>query len=111
MKICPICNREIPTGAESRHHLIPETNKSVKNKYSTVAKKETVDLHQVCHRKIHSVLTNKELAQIYNSIDLIAAHQEIQKFAKWVRKKPIDFDDTHKISKSMKKKIKYKRGN
>ena len=111
MGTCPLCNREIPAGAESRHHLIPETSKSVKNKYSTVAKKETVDLHEVCHRKVHSLFTNRELAQTYNSVNLIAAHPDIQKFVKWVRKKPIEFNDTHKMSKSMKDKVKYKRGN
>jgi len=63
------------------HHLVPKTFKG----------KETVPVHKICHRKIHSLWTEKELANYYNTLERIKEHEEIQKFARWVSKKPLDY--------------------
>ena len=63
------------------HHLVPKTFKG----------KETVTLHRICHRKIHSVFQERELLKYYNTIERIREHTEIQKFAAWVAKKPLDY--------------------
>ena len=80
MEKCPICNRELGAVIDE-HHLIPKT----------FGGKEKVTLHKICHRKIHSVFTERELEKWYNTIEHLLRHDEIAKFAKWVTKKDIDY--------------------
>lgn len=77
---CPICDRPLETYWDE-HHLIPKTFKG----------KETVLIHKMCHRKIHSVFTERELAKYYNTIERILEHEHIQTFVKWVSKKDPGF--------------------
>lgn len=50
-----------------------------------------MDVHPICHRKIHSVLTERELARSYSTPEALRAHPEIARFVNWVRKRPPDF--------------------
>jgi hypothetical protein len=77
---CPLCGRELGIFV-NRHHLIP----------NTFSGKETVKLHTVCHDMIHRTFTERELIKYYHTIDRILENEEIQKFIKWIGKKPIDF--------------------
>ena len=81
--ICVICNREMPDDPfySDDHHLIPKSKKG----------KDAVRIHRMCHNKIHSVWSEKELADYYNTPERIKSHDEIIKFVKWFSKKPIDF--------------------
>lgn len=91
---CPLCDREMIEGPTvDLHHLIPKSKGG----------KETVLLHLVCHRKIHSVFTEKELARSYNTIESLKKHQEIQKFIEWVSKKDPAFIVRHTEHKNKKK--------
>ena len=83
MKVCPLCEREIPPKLESRHHLIPKLKGG---KHGPIA-----ILHTICHSKIHSLFTEAELAKNYSSIDQLKAHPDIQKFVNWISKRPADF--------------------
>ncbi len=83
LKICPLCGREIPVHLESRHHLVP---RSKGGKHGPV-----VILHKPCHSKIHSVLSEKELARGYDTIEKLLGHEEIARFARWIGKRPPDF--------------------
>lgn len=78
---CPLCGRDIPSGQEDKHHLIPKTFKG----------KELVSLHKICHRTIHATLTERELLQYYHTIERLLENDTIRKFVKWVSKKPNDF--------------------
>ena len=78
---CQICNRELGTVLIDEHHLIPKTFKG----------KETISIHKVCHRKLHSVFTPREMQHYYHTVERLREHEEIQKFIKWVAKKPIDY--------------------
>ena len=51
MLMCPLCNRELGTEWIDEHHLIPKTFKG----------KETITLHRICHEKIHSTFSEREL--------------------------------------------------
>jgi len=88
-KTCPLCQREMPEGTYNDHHLIPATFKG----------KETVALHNICHQKLHSVFSEREMQHYYHTIDRLLEHEEIQKFIKWVKKYPPEFytgnKDTH----------------
>jgi len=81
--ICPLCQRLIPSGKESRHHLVP--------KLKGGAKGATVLLHEICHRKIHSLFTEAELAKDFSTIEKLMKNQELQYFVAWVAKKPPEF--------------------
>ncbi|MGI9242748.1 MAG: HNH endonuclease [Verrucomicrobiales bacterium] len=85
MKICPLCQREIPPELESRHHLTPKLRGGTHGPIAV--------LHSTCHSKIHSVFTETELARRYNSIDKVLTNHEIQTFVRWIQRRPIDFAD------------------
>lgn len=94
MKTCALCGRELGTNEDNinKHHLVPKE----------YGGKITVVLHRICHRKIHSIFSNKELAKRYHTIDNLLSHPLIQAFVKWVKSKPIDF---YAPTKDMKKKV------
>ena len=78
---CPICGRQMISGPSTdRHHWIPKSQKGEDWDY----------LHRVCHKKIHSLYTEKFLAKTLNTPEKLLAQEEIQKFIKWVRKQPIE---------------------
>ncbi|MEL7231679.1 MAG: HNH endonuclease, partial [Pseudomonadota bacterium] len=52
-ELCPLCGRPLGRRIE-RHHVIPKSKGG----------REVVDLHPICHRKIHSVFSNTELARL-----------------------------------------------
>ena len=64
-----------------RHHLVPKTYKG----------KEQFPIHKICHRKIHSVLTEKELLREYHTWETLRTHPEIEAFIAWVAKKEPGF--------------------
>jgi hypothetical protein len=77
---CPICLRPLGSRRE-KHHLVPRSEGG----------RETVEVHPICHRKIHSVLTERELATGYATPDALRTHPEIAAFVKWVARRPPDF--------------------
>ena len=90
---CPICGRELIKGKSiNEHHLIPKTYKG----------KALITLHIICHTKIHSVFTEKELRDYYHTVERLREHPEMQKFIKWVRKKEPEFYHRNKRMKSKK---------
>ena len=81
---CPICDREMWEGSSvDKHHFYPKCKGG----------KETELIHKICHRKIHSIFTEKELAKTYNNAEMVKQHPDIVKFIKWVAKKEPDFYD------------------
>jgi len=82
MNNCPLCGRELDDTADL-HHLIPRSKKG----------KETVRLHKICHNKIHSLFDEKLLATHYNSIEKLLESEAIQRFIKWIKNKPKDYND------------------
>jgi hypothetical protein len=88
VEICPLCAREIPASQRDEHHLVPKLKGG----------KETQALHRICHRQIHALFSEAELAQKYATIEALLLHPDIQKFVKWIKTKPIDFVDGSKLS-------------
>jgi len=82
--LCPLCGRELAEPI-SRHHLMP-LSKGGKDT-------PTIRMHKICQVKVHSVLTETELKNYYNTIDRIQEQEEIAKFIKWVKKKDPEFYD------------------
>jgi len=58
---------------------------------------EIVDLHRICHNKIHAVFTERELAKHFHTFERLLEHEEIRKFVSWVRRKPPEFYSRHDL--------------
>ncbi|MCA1245122.1 hypothetical protein [Massilia sp. MS-15] len=78
---CPLCGRVLGNVNIDRHHLVPKSFKG----------KEQFPIHKICHRKIHSALTERELLQHYHTWDALRGHADIRSFIDWVAKKPPGF--------------------
>lgn len=79
--ICPLCKRPIPDSEKDAHHLVPKSKGG----------RETQYLHRVCHRQIHALLTETELARNYNHVEALLAHPDIARFVAWIQAKPDNF--------------------
>ncbi len=79
--LCPLCGRELGTLNIDRHHLVPKSLKG----------KEQFPIHKICHRKIHSAFTERELLRSYHTWDALRGHDEIRAFIEWVARKPPEF--------------------
>ncbi|MEM6682578.1 MAG: HNH endonuclease [Pseudomonadota bacterium] len=78
--ICRLCGRALGDRSEA-HHVVPKSKGG----------RQTVLLHPICHRKIHRVFTNKQLADFAGDLDALKTHPEIAAFIKWLQRKPPDF--------------------
>ena len=92
LPVCAICQRDIPVSQQDDHHLIPKSKNG----------KITQTLHRVCHRQIHALFSENELAKTYNSAEVLLTHPEIKKFVAWVRTKPPNFLPSVKQSTRLK---------
>ncbi|MDM5316797.1 HNH endonuclease [Fictibacillus sp. b24] len=75
---CELCRRE-PVEL-TVHHLIP---KEEGGRFS-----ETANLCIPCHKQIHFLYTNAELALLYATIESLRNAPDFKKFLKWLRKQP-----------------------
>ncbi len=90
--ICPLCDRNIPKTQIDAHHLVPKSHRAT----------ETVMLHRICHRQIHALFTETELARQFNTIEKLKSHEEILRFIDWVKQKPDDFFERSRKSHRLK---------
>lgn len=83
--ICALCGRPIPDGVpQSQHHLIPRLRGGKGG--------PTVLLHHLSHREIHATLSENELAREWNTPEKLRAHPRLEKFIRWIRKRPPEFN-------------------
>ena len=78
---CSICNRLTPPQYQEKHHLIPKSQKG----------KETIIVCCNCGDILHKLFSNKEMEKIYNNLDAILYNDDVQKWIKWIKKKPNSF--------------------
>lgn len=85
---CVLCGRTMTSREEAeKHHLIPRVKKG----------KETIRVCVDCGNQIHRLFTNVELKYTYNSLEALKQDPRMQKWIKWVRKRP--FGICHKTKK------------
>lgn len=85
---CELCGRNIVL---TFHHLIPCKVHSKKKFLREYTKQEMHDrglyLCKLCHDGIHDLIpSEKELAEKYNTKELLLAHEGIAKHVKWAAK-------------------------
>ncbi|GGF19051.1 HNH endonuclease [Hymenobacter cavernae] len=73
---CQLCLRHVRH--VTRHHLVPREEGG---RYGPVA-----DLCQPCHSTVHLLLSNRELARKYGTIEALREAEELQKYLHWVRR-------------------------
>lgn len=90
LEVCELCDRPIPTALRDAHHLTPKSRGGV----------TTVFLHRACHKQVHAVFTETELARLYPTPQALRAHPEMARFIHWVQNKPNDFNPPTRRSRS-----------
>ena len=88
---CPLCGRPIPDGHGDAHHLVPKSEGGT----------ATVQLHRMCHRQIHALIPERELAREYASIEALLRHPGVARYVQWVRNKPGDLRERTRKSVGM----------
>ena len=77
---CPVCLR--PLGARIEwHHLVPKAEGG----------RVTAAVHPICHRTVHAIIPNVELARTYADPAALRAHPDMARFIRWIADKPPDF--------------------
>ncbi|MFM0726691.1 HNH endonuclease signature motif containing protein [Paraburkholderia strydomiana] len=80
-EICPLCGRPIPPSQRDLHHWEPKTKGG----------KEVAALHRICHRQLHALFSETELAQRFSTVNALLTDEAVRNFVRWVRTKPNDF--------------------
>jgi len=93
---CELCGRE---AVLTRHHLIPKSlhdKPYVRKRHGRLERiTATLWVCRPCHDQIHKVLSEKELALLYNTREALLAHPRIQTFVQWLSRKPAGFVPRH----------------
>ncbi len=90
--VCPLCERPIPPSQQDAHHLVPKSHGGT----------QTVVLHRICHRQIHALFTETELARQYTTVDSLRQSEEMSRFIRWVQTKPDVFFEKSRKSQRLK---------
>ncbi|TCD06915.1 HNH endonuclease [Erythrobacteraceae bacterium CFH 75059] len=79
--MCWLCERPLGERVEW-HHPVPRSKKG----------RKTVAIHPICHRTIHKLFTNAQLARIGDRRETLLENEELARFLAWLRTRPADFD-------------------
>ncbi|MFT4416434.1 HNH endonuclease [Fredinandcohnia humi] len=78
MGVCELCGRsEVETTV---HHLLP---KEMGGTFGA-----TADLCIPCHKQIHALYTNEEIAVRLSTLRQLREDEQLSRFVKWLRKQP-----------------------
>lgn len=90
---CELCDRQVE--GLTKHHLIPRArhhNKKTRKQFErTEMTSQIAWLCRPCHKQVHALFSEKELAESYFEVNRLRQHSEIKRFIKWIANKPADF--------------------
>ena len=81
-EICELCERTVDH--LTVHHLFPKSQGRRAGR--KVQELPTVRVCRACHRQLHALFSNKELARELDSIEKLKVHPAMQKFLAWIKK-------------------------
>jgi len=81
---CELCQRDV--GELTLHHLIPQSE--AKRHKLKIVELPTANLCRQCHKKIHSLYSNRRLGDELNTIAILSEQPAIQLYLAWVSKIP-----------------------
>jgi len=87
---CELCGRRVPARLITQHHLTPRQRGG--------KPEHCVPLCHPCHKQIHALFDNKELAARFSDLALLRRAPELQKFIRWIRKQPPTSNVTTRMS-------------
>lgn len=90
---CALCQRQTP--ALTRHHLIPRSlhqRSWVRRSFTREERHETCWLCRPCHKQVHAILSEAQIAREFRSLDALAAQPQIAIFLEWIRRQPAGTD-------------------
>ena len=93
--ICQLCKREGIIKI-TEHHLVP--------KQVGGAKLPVALLCQDCHKQIHALYTNKELAMRLNTIAALEKDERVARYLRYIKNQPPNKNITIKKSRAVRKK-------
>ena len=93
LPVCPLCGREVPVAQQDAHHLVPRSRGG----------RHTEFLHRICHRQIHALFTEAELARDYHTVEALLAHPAVAEFVAWVSSRPPGFSERTRKSARVRK--------
>ena len=79
---CRLCLRDVPSGLITLHHLLPKEKGG--------KAEDRTPLCRPCHKQLHAVFSNADLAKHYATIEALQAAPLLQPFLKWIRKQRPD---------------------
>lgn len=85
---CELCSRAKPL---TKHHLIPRAvhgkGRFVKKFGKQEMRERAIMICRLCHNGIHDLIPDeKQLAETFNTVELLLAHPPLAKHIEWVRK-------------------------
>jgi hypothetical protein len=87
MARCELCGRQQPL---TFHHLIPRAVHRKKRYQKRYAKREMrsrgMAVCRLCHRGIHDLIAERELAEQYTTRESLLAHPGLARHIAWVKK-------------------------
>ena len=90
---CQLCQRQTPH--LTVHHLFPKSRhrdtKLVKLHCKQRLRLAVEWLCYACHKHLHRMINERDLAYHYCSLEKLQAHPDIDEFVQWLRTKPDDF--------------------
>lgn len=93
--ICQLCKREGIIKI-TEHHLVP--------KQVGGAKLPVALLCQDCHKQIHALYTNKELAMRLNTLQALEKDERVARYLRYIKNQPPNKNITIKKSRAVRKK-------
>ena len=79
---CALCGRVVPRALITLHHLLPKEEGG--------EAEHRLPFCKPCHKQVHAMFSNKQLAASYNSIEKLQAAPELATFLAWIRKQRPD---------------------
>lgn len=89
--ICELCERVIPEGLVSKHHLKPVSCGGKKGPKAS--------LHSICHKQIHALFSESTLSVMYNTISALKNQSDVCRFLRWIKDKPPEFNAKIRVSR------------
>ncbi|MGN6369639.1 MAG: HNH endonuclease [Phycisphaerae bacterium] len=76
--VCVLCGRVVGERYLTWHHVVPREEGG--------GAEDRVAMCKTCHKQVHAVYTNKELARELNTVEKLRGAEGLQGYLKWVRK-------------------------
>lgn len=90
---CALCARATEV---TRHHLIPRCRhgkRPVRERHTReeLLRQLVVPLCRSCHKQVHALTSERELARDFDTVEKLRAHPKIAEFVAWIRSRPPGF--------------------